>query len=108
MEPTNHPFGKENHLPNHHFSGAMLIFQSGTITSLNPTGCPIHETSFSDDRNFASRRFVNTTIKRSAVMHLGVIEVNWEVTEGILCIHMSDTYIHMFQKYMHIYICFYI
>lgn len=34
-------------------------------------------------------------------------EVNWEVTERILCIHMSNTYLHMFSKYIHIYICFY-
>ena len=27
MEPKNHPIEKENHLPNHPFSGSMLIFQ---------------------------------------------------------------------------------
>ena len=27
MEPKNHPIVKENHLPKHHFSGSMLIFQ---------------------------------------------------------------------------------
>ena len=27
MEPKNHPIVKENHLPKHHFSGSILIFQ---------------------------------------------------------------------------------
>ena len=34
MEPENHPIEKENHLPNHPFSGSMLIFQGVHFWSL--------------------------------------------------------------------------
>ena len=33
MEPENHMFEKENHLPNHPFSGAMLV--SGRVVVNN-------------------------------------------------------------------------
>ena len=62
---------------------------------LNPT-CPDHETKFRDDRNFASRRFVNTTIKRSAVMHLG--SSKW--------IGKSLSAYYVYICLIHIYICF--
>ena len=34
MEPKNHPIAKENHLPNLHFLGSMLIFQGVCFVDL--------------------------------------------------------------------------
>ena len=41
MEPENHLFEKENHLPNLHFGGSMLIFQGCILLSYLNSATPI-------------------------------------------------------------------
>ena len=38
MEPENHMFEKENHLPNHHFWGSMLVFRGVFVNTVRPRG----------------------------------------------------------------------
>ena len=64
MEPENHMFEKENHLPNLHFLGSMLVFAGSnySILQLSTTATPEHsQLNFTKDPGECDRTKAQVT-----------------------------------------------
>ena len=63
MEPKNHPIEKENHLPNHQFSGSMLILQGVDIVGTRQDESLTHLTPLNPQK---------VMLEKSPYTHFGI------------------------------------